>query len=232
MANAIALKLPALWTDNVDAWFMQTEAQFALNNITQDKTKSNHLVAALDSSTAKRAMTIIRNPPQTGKYQTLRDHLKQKFGLTAYERAAAINAITGLGEEKPSELMDSLLCLLGDNEPDLMFRFHFMQCLPDYVRGTLALSTEDDPHALAEEADRIFVAGCPGDSAIMEAVTTDSTVDRVFKGDKKPAKRSSRGKPSQSLCFYHARFGAKAHRCESPCTWPSQQGNGHRGQQY
>lgn len=236
MADAVAIKLPALWTDNVDAWFMQTEAQFALNNITQDKTKFNYLIAALDSATAKRAMTIIRNPPATGKYPALRDHLKQKFGLTDYERAAAINAITGLGEQKPSELMDSLLCLLGDHEPDLMFRFHFLQCLPDYVRGTLALSTEDDPHALAEEADRIFVAGRPRDFAAMETVALtdkDSSVDRVFSGGKKRTKKSPVGYNNQSrFCFYHARFGDKAHRCEAPCTWPSQQGNEHRGQQF
>eukprot|EP00914_Ancora_sagittata_P002443 GHVO01005391.1.p1 GENE.GHVO01005391.1~~GHVO01005391.1.p1 ORF type:complete len:171 (+),score=22.29 GHVO01005391.1:288-800(+) len=170
MADAVAIKLPALWTDNVDAWFMQTEAQFALNNITQDKTKFNYLIAALDSATAKRAMTIIRNPPATGKYPALRDHLKQKFGLTDYERAAAINAITGLGEQKPSELMDSLLCLLGDHEPDLMFRFH----------------------ALADEADRIFVASRPRDFATMETVALtdkDSSVDRVFLGGKKHTKK-------------------------------------------
>ena len=41
--------------------------------------------------------------------------------------------------------------------------------------------------------------------------------------DGRRQRSQSRGRPQQQehagLCFYHARFGADAHRCRSPCTW-------------
>ena len=231
MADAVSLKLPALWTDNIDAWFSQAEAQFALRGIKEDSTKFYYVVAALDSSTAKRVNATICNPPATDKYSTLKKLLLQKFGLIKYERAEAIARITGLGELKPSELMDKLLCILGGNPPDLMFRYHFLQCLPDYVRTTLSFSTEEDMLLLAQEADRIFAAGRPRDVFVQEAsgradvAVQDSTVDHVSRNQKRRERKRLSHKQSSGFCFYHARFGSKAHRCQEPCSWSSCQGN-------
>ena len=233
MARALNLKLPSLWTDNIDAWFTQAEAQFALLEITNDNTKFHHVIISLDSATAKRLNHVICNPPRGRKYETLKEQLLKKFGLTSFERAAAIQAITGLGEWKPTELMDHMLALLGPHTPDLMFIYHFFQCLPDYVRATLSNSTETDPLRLAEEADWIFVAGRPRDTVLHE-IDSDPNVQgvtnaRAKKGrnNKPRASHKSDSTSSPGLCFYHARFGAEAHRCSPPCTWS---GNEVRGQ--
>lgn len=232
MAHAVSLKLPALWTDNIEAWFTQAESQFALRKITQDDTKFHYVVAALDSATAKRLNHAICHPPPQRKYEVLKEQLRKKFGLTSFERAAAIYAITGLGEWKPTELMDHMLCLLGHHAPDLMFMYHFFQCLPNYVRTTLSSSSMTDPVLLAEEADKIFVAGRPRDAAINSVDTeSDKAVERVVRtqGKGKPKSSGQKSQSSTGLCFYHSRFGAEAHRCASPCTWS---GNEPRGQQH
>ncbi|RUS81701.1 hypothetical protein EGW08_010563 [Elysia chlorotica] len=64
----------------------------------------------------------------------------------------------GLGDSKPSELMDNMLSLLGDHKPCFLFRQLFMQQLPDNVRASLANSTCTDYRALAQEADKLFIA--------------------------------------------------------------------------
>ncbi|KAJ8391890.1 hypothetical protein AAFF_G00083610 [Aldrovandia affinis] len=54
--HAVALKLPEFWQEHAAVWFAQAEAQFALRGITQEDTKYYHVVAALNSSTASRAI--------------------------------------------------------------------------------------------------------------------------------------------------------------------------------
>ena len=111
--SAVSIKLPTFWTAGPEAWFAQTEAQFALRKITQDETKYYHVVAALDNSTATRALSILTNPPDDNKYNTLKTFLLSAYGLSDTERASALFKLQGLGDRKPSELMDSMLGLLG-----------------------------------------------------------------------------------------------------------------------
>ena len=67
--EAVALKLSTFWMTYPLAWFAQTEAQFALLNISSDDTGYFHVVAALDSQTATRALSVIASPPLTNKYE-------------------------------------------------------------------------------------------------------------------------------------------------------------------
>ena len=85
--EAVALKLPAFWTTCPLAWFAQTEAQFALCNISSDDTGYFHVVAALDSQTATRALSVIASPPLTNKCEALQSFLCSAFGLSETERA-------------------------------------------------------------------------------------------------------------------------------------------------
>ena len=110
--EAVTLKLPTFWTTCPLAWFAQTEAQFSLRNISSDDTKYYYVVAALDANTAMRALSIISSPPAEQKYELLKSFLTSAFGLSEPQRANALLDLTGLGDRKPSELMDSMLTLL------------------------------------------------------------------------------------------------------------------------
>ena len=79
--EAVALKLLTFWTTCPLAWFAQTEAQFALRNLSSDDTKYFHVVAALDSQTATRALSVIASPPLTNKFEALKTFLYSAFGL-------------------------------------------------------------------------------------------------------------------------------------------------------
>ena len=147
-------------------------------------------------------------------YTALKKQLTFKYQLTEHERAAAIFNIPALGDEKPSQIMDRMLHLLGGCEGGILFRYHFISILPIYVKNTLALSTTTDLQQLALEADRIFLSGQPDNSTVMSTTIDDSTteVSRI-------QRNNSKHHTSRTLCFFHERFRSRAKKCVQPCDW-------------
>ena len=198
--ESVSLKLPTFWVSSPSAWFAQAEAQFALKSISQDETKYYHVVASLDTTTATRALSIITNPPTTNKYPVIKSFLTSAFGLSEEERASALLGLRGLGDSKPSELIDKRLSLLGEHKPCFLFRHIFMQQLLDHIRILLASSTTFDYRELAQEADRLCIAG---------NLSLNSASLRCEKIDALPE--------VDSVCWYHRRFGAAAQKCNPTC---------------
>lgn len=202
--NAVSSKLPTFWTDNVETWFAQAEAEFTLRGVTVDATKYSHVVAALSGDVATTAEELINNPPDADKYQAIKDFLLGAYGLTESERAERLLHMEELGTRKPSQLMSKILHLYGKNQRNFLVRHIFIRALPDELRHALANSTEEDLHKLAKEADRLAPL-VKGRSFRADAAAVDAV-------------RRSTGK-QRTLCFYHFRFGARAKKCEKPCDW-------------
>ena len=175
MTNNIPIKLPEFWESAAAAWFAQAESQFAVRGITDDDTCYHHVVASLSSSTASRAVGFITNPPPTRRYAALKAHLLRLFELSLPERARRLLDISGLGDRRPSEHMEMMLNLLGDQEPNFLFRELFLRHMPPHVQTALAGSTATDPRALAEEADRYFLATHRQASELLAPVRAFST---------------------------------------------------------
>ena len=229
--NAVSLKLPEFWESSASAWFAQTEAQFALREITADTTKYYYVVSALGSSTATRVVSLLKHPPAENKYTALKAHLLKTFELSDAERASRLFSLQGLGDSKPSELMDRMLDLLGEHRPDFLFVQLFLRQLPSQVRAALANTAITDCRALAEEADRFFLAvQHPGMTAAAlhpaYAIATNSAqvhhTAAPLPGDPAltaVATVSHRQRSDTSLCFYHAKFGSRAKKCLPPCSF-------------
>ena len=166
-ADAVSLKLPSLWTNYLETWFAQAEAQFALRDITNETTKFHHVVFVLSADVASKVSSILRSPPGHNPDTALKKQLTCKYQLTEHERGAAIFNIPALGDERPSQIMDRMLHLLGGCEGGILFRYHFISILPIYVKNTLALSTTTDLQQLALEADRIFMSGQLDNSTVI-----------------------------------------------------------------
>ena len=139
-ADAVTVKIPSFWIHSPTAWFAQAEAQFVFLKITEDDTKYYYIVAALDSATATRTRSILSQPPTTRKYAKIKKFLASVYELSDYERASSLFNIRGLGDLKPSELMDNMLALIGSYTPCVLFKYLFLQQLPEYVRAPLSCS--------------------------------------------------------------------------------------------
>ena len=222
--DAVSLKLPTFWTTSPEAWFCHTEAQFAIRGIVADDTKFHYVVAALDSEAANRALSVLTAPPTTGKYDNIKSFLLSAYGLSETERAKALFDLRGLGDSKPSELMDKMLALLGQHTPCFLFKHLFLQQLPGFVRTPLSKSTQSDYRKLAQEADQLYISGSQQVQAIRAA--------RPLTGADRSLEHNSSS--DNSVCWYHRKYGNKAKRCVAPCHHSrafSQSGNGNPGQQ-
>ena len=219
--NAVSLKLPEFWEQQAATWFIQAEAQFALRQITADETMYYYVVSALSGSTAARIVSLLEDPPGDDKYSAIKARLLDTFGLTESERAKQLLALPGLGESKPSELMDHMLALLGNHKPCFIFRELFLSQLPEQVRSALANTHIKDYRELAKAADAFHAAtrSC--------SVTTPfaASVEPVNAVAARPAPAAQRREVS-GLCFFHARFGREAKKCRPPCSFsePARQG--------
>ena len=132
------------------------------------------------------------------------------FDLSQQERAARLLNMPGLGDRKPSALMDDMLALLGNHTSCFLFTYLFLQHLPKDVRTILAGENIDDPRTLAQRADTFWLAR-----------SREPMIARIHARQPPPKQNNSRQQKSApdqvGLCFYHRRFGDKAHRCVSPC---------------
>jgi hypothetical protein len=225
VAATVSIKLPSFWCSGSAAWFFQAEAQFALRGIVSDETKYYYVVAALDSTTAQRATSVLQDPPAGDtKYQSLKDFLLGAFEPTEAERGERLLAVSDLGDGKPSELADRILALNGTAPQHFLLRSLFLRALPAAVRNAISTSPLKDLRQLALEADKV-AASCAGSFFVTSATEQPATAPGVL------ALGTTR--TSRRLCKYHQRFGRSAKRCCSPCDWttepPRRQGNAEAG---
>ena len=117
------------------------------------QTKLDYVIQALDNSTADRVQAIILSPPEE-PYDTLKAALIEVFGKAQAEKDQEIVNFNGLGDKKPSELLQHMNNLNAD--PKTLFKALFLAQLPPEVRQILAMSEKTDIKDLVREADRIM----------------------------------------------------------------------------
>ncbi|XP_054862562.1 uncharacterized protein LOC129347893 [Amphiprion ocellaris] len=215
-----AVKLPDFWQSDPASWFQHIEALFHLRGVDADDSRYYLVVAALDQQSTRRVMSLLRSPPDSGKYAALKQLLVRRYCLSSAERADKLLSLSGLGDCTAVDLMDDMLSLLGSDEGGFLFPHIFLRQLPREVRAALAnspLLAAGDFRGLAEEADRVLLASrrVTVQSATMDPQQMSPTDPAVVSA---VSARARRGSP---LCFYHRRFGVKARRCVPPCTFDS-----------
>lgn len=225
--NAVALKLPTFWTSQPQVWFEQAEAQFHIRQITADTTKYYYVVGALDQETAGHIIDYLRHPPADEKYEGIKRLLNNTFGATRRARAAKLLHMGGLGDRKPSVLMNEMLALMDGHKPCLLFEQVFLEQMPDDIRLILADDDFTDPRRLAARADELWQAKQQSEAVINNVV---AVTRRVPPTTSAPANEGKVTPPvsanKDKWCYYHQKWGAEARRCRPPCTHP---GNGMAG---
>ena len=232
---AVSLKLPTFWPERAEVWFAQAEAQFSTRGVTSDTTRYHYIVQALDQDTATRVLDLLLQPPDTEKYKALKQRLLDTFTLSDAQRANLLLNMPGLGDSKPSQLMDKMLALLGDHPPCFLFHEIFLQQLPAHIRAHLVQAKLTDCRAMALAADALWTASGSSINAVQH---TANATPRNNVSKFRPT--FARASPTQlstnhpvepsGLCFFHQRFGDAARQCRPPCTFPGK-GNGLAGRQ-
>ena len=233
--NAVAVRLPLFWSGNPEVWFKQVESVFATRKVTVQKTQFDYVIQALDNSTADRVQAVILTPSEV-PYDTLKAALIDAFGKTQAQKDQDILNINGLGDKKPSELLQHMNNLNAD--PKTLFKALFLAQLPPEVRQILALSDKTDIKDLAKEADRIMEVSQLSNNSQVNSTSgfrksggrnPDSRSGGRNPGDQHPVSKSDQQWPLlPGLCKYHSKFGDRARSCLLPCKFHNVSGTGKR----
>ena len=94
MLNAVTVKLPELWTNQVRSWFTQVEAQFA--------TKYFYVIQALSRRTIDRISDLLILPVEDS-YQALKFKLVEMYNMSNYQQAELLMVLPpAAGDVRPS----------------------------------------------------------------------------------------------------------------------------------
>ncbi len=256
-AVTVSLKLPPFWPADPELWFAQIEAQFSCRRITAQRTRFDHVVSSLSPEFAAEVRDLLLRPPADNPYDVLKEQLTKRTAASEQRKLQQLFNTEELGDRKPSQLLRRMQQLLGDRPgvtDGPFIQELFLQRLPHNVRMVLA-STPDTTslEKLAEMADKIMEVAAPSIAAAsvqtastpparvteLEQLRSDITrlekLVRKLAHSRSPSRsnvRSSQRSPSpastsDSLCWYHQKFGEQAQKCKPPCSWSLNEQAGH-----
>jgi hypothetical protein len=123
----------------------------------------------------------------------------------------------------------------GAHSDDTIFLALFLLRLPTSMRDHLAAADHKTAADMARHADTIWdsragettvtAVSAPVDAIASRSPACDSrrrSPDRCQPSGNQQQRKQTPGldrRSDQSLCYYHNRFGKKAHKCEAPCSW-------------
>lgn len=232
---AASAKLPPFWTDRPSVWFGQVEAQFEISGITQERTKYNYVVAALETRVAGEISDIIENPPKEDRYQYLKTELIKRLSASRKERLRRLLGDEDIGDRKPSQFLRHLRGLAGSVlKCDDIIRQLWISRLSTSIQSILATHEDLPLEKAAEMADKIAEVASPVTVQAVQGPSSEMAVllSRIEALEARTGNSRSRSRPrgtnvrtrsvsrsSDRLCWYHFRFGKNAKRCISPCNW-------------
>lgn len=267
----IAVKLPPIWRNNIKLWFVQAESNFDLSGITNDQTKYNNIIAAIDPETLSAVSDILFNPPTANKYNTLKERLIAEFTDSESKQIRKLLSELQLGDDKPSHLLRKMQTLAGTSLNEDFLKTLWLQRLPSEIQTILSVSSEslENLAKLADKIAEVRTDSLPNVCATNNATSSNPLLSaktrenpstsnplyqevcalrqqiaalsqQVEKFSRERSRNRSRTrynnfrrytsssrdrKRSSEICFYHSKFGQKARKCCSPCSYNNNQEN-------
>jgi hypothetical protein len=222
----VAVKLPEFWTDDPDLWFLHAEASFRNSQVTQSRTKFDHVIQKLPQAIMVSVRGLIMNSTSSTPYEDLKAKLVSSYTLSRWQRVNKLIHHPSLGDQRPTALMDAMLALLPDDEvPGSLFLGLFLERLPVEMRDHLVAGDFKTPSEMALHADKLWDTrrAQTADSFLTAAATSPTRSRTRSRAEGSPARRNQTPGPSNSgECYFHKRFGSSANNCRPPCSF---QGN-------
>jgi hypothetical protein len=229
--DAAAIRLPDFYVDSPQSWFDCLDSTFATANITQSIAKFHWALAKLPFSLIATVRPLSRNPTAVSDpYKELRS-----YGLSTEQMTNKWLDYPMCGDTRPSVLWDNLTALQQATVKDAQTVL-FICKLPRHISNLINPRAFKTSEELIQRCNELWMAQTPEEAAAAAAAPSPQSSFRSARrspspfrrktpgGDKSGRHRSptpgaARGGCSDSLCFYHSRFGNKAHKCEKGCSY-------------
>ena len=171
----VSVKIPPFWPNNAKLFFFQVEANFSIAKITNEVTKFNTIVAALDSETLMHVSDIVFKPPTENPYTVLKNRLISEFELSEGKKIKTLLQDLDLGDAKPSQLLRKMQDLAENKVTNDFLKSIWLNRLPSHIQTILAISSDPLPQ-LASIADKIAEVT---DSHTISNIKIDSDNSRI-----------------------------------------------------
>lgn len=151
-------KLPLFWLNMPEIWFIQAEQIFALNRITSDMSKYRHVVAVLPQEVMGNVIDLLKNPPETNKYETLKEALIARHSLSENKRLEELLSSSEIGDRSPSAFFRDMENIMGSSNIvniDLLKRL-WLRKLPEQVKIQVTSSNFEDMALILTLADKVW----------------------------------------------------------------------------
>ena len=235
-----AVRLADYCAESPQAWFRNINSTFAASRVTCSTTKFHRAVSKLPVSLMDIIGHIGDDPSvYPDPYQELQNILLESYGLSAAQKTAHLLDHPGQGTNKPSVLMDQLLAMKPDSLEDVIRVLFFRKvhtCIRDGVNPNDYQNLRDLTKRCNEVWESRSASGMASASVAAAAAQRSASPARSsrrnsspFRGKRPaPPKAHRRRSPTpaaargtqdggqEGLCFYHARFHARARKCEEP----------------
>ncbi|XP_017482638.1 PREDICTED: uncharacterized protein LOC108371561 [Rhagoletis zephyria] len=173
-----------------ELWFTQIDGLLLVNRITSDVSKFYNVIAALDTDTLRQVSDIAKNPPESGKYDKLKEELITRFGISKEKRLLKLLSGTDLSSgQRPSQLLREMQDLAGSTMHRDELTTLWLQRMPDNVRCILLSCKSTDPEEIAKIADKI-VDNTPTNVYELDSSVNSASCDAIKKH--KPQKFEAR----------------------------------------
>ncbi|GFS79250.1 transposon Ty3-I Gag-Pol polyprotein [Nephila pilipes] len=239
----VAVKPPPFY-HNPALWFVRLEAQFDLAKISNDTTKFNYVLSAVESDILNSVSDLVLKPLENGKYGVLKKRLIEVHSESEASKIRTLLRGLELGDQRPSQLLTRMRSLAGDIVGEPFLKSPYLGRLPDGMQTIPAALNEID--RLATVADKIneiaFPQGINSVAATSDQKTAQleqqiaqltqqvSELTSFVNRSRSPARKlnhfrnrnNSRNRfkryqePSNGYCFHHTNFGNRAKKvCHS-----------------
>ena len=154
----VSVKLPDFWTEDSDLWFLHAEGAFRNAQITLSKTKFDHIVQKLPQKVMVLVCGLIIGSVASSEtpYEDLKAKLVSSYTLTRWQKVSKLIHHPGLGDRRPTALMDAMLALLPEDEkPGCLFLGLFLERLPVKMRNHLVSREFKNPSEMVLYADSL-----------------------------------------------------------------------------
>ncbi|XP_036345948.1 uncharacterized protein LOC118755206 [Rhagoletis pomonella] len=131
------------------------ESQFAAAGIMTDQTKYIHVISSLEVQYLLAVGDIVRNPPETGKYEAVKAALISEFTDSDQKKLRRIVKEIELGDLKPSQLLKRMKELANGRINDDVLESLWIERLPNSIRSAITI-LDGDSTQMALQADRMI----------------------------------------------------------------------------
>lgn len=200
----MAVKLATFWPARPQHWFIQAESQFELGKIQSDSTKFHYIIAALPEN------VIVKIKPsvlESGSYSQLKDEIMKLYRPADTEVVQKFLSMKTYGLDVMDVYAEcsSLLNSIKGDLCTLLIREKIAQCLDADKAPLLRIVSAD--LSVEEYLKRA--------SALQKDQTNDDD-DQVHNIYDRYNHKKYHYDKKYNLCFYHARFGKNAYKCQTP----------------